>query len=99
TLEVRSGDSRLYVVRDRVEIDGLPGEYVSLIPWSGAAEGVTTNGLRWPLTGGRLEQGSSRGISNELLGDAATIEVKRGVLLVVLPVERSPLNQVVPDPD
>src|SRR5205085_122886 len=53
-VEIRSGDSRLFVVRDRVELAGEAGAYVSLVPWNGPAEGVSTSGLRWALQGARV---------------------------------------------
>ena len=46
---------------------------------------MTTEGLDYPLAGETLEAGSSRGVSNVFTGDAATVEVGRGVLLAVRP--------------
>jgi thiamine pyrophosphokinase len=43
---------------------------------------VVTVGLRYPLNGDTLVRGSTRGISNELIGEQASIEVKDGCLLV-----------------
>src|SRR5690606_35602307 len=63
---VGRGGSRLHVVRSSRTLVGEPGEYVSLLAVHGPAEGVRTDGLRYPLRGERLEPGSSRGVSNEL---------------------------------
>lgn len=90
-LEARAGRSRLFVVRDEVSFEGQPGEYVSLLAWNGAAERVRTHGLRWALHGERLEPGSSRGVSNELVDPTGRVEVATGLVLVVLPGERSPM--------
>ena len=49
------------------------------------AHGVRTDGLRFPLHGEDLLPGSTRGISNELLGTTATVTVADGVLLAVQP--------------
>ena len=65
------------------EIAGEAGNVVSLIPVGGAAQGITTTGLRWPLNGGGLAPGSTRGISNEMIGAEAAIEVDDCVLLIV----------------
>jgi len=69
----------------RTSIEGVPGAYVSLIPVHGRVEGVTTQGLRFPLHAEPLLAGSSRGISNELLGGPACVAVERGALLIVVP--------------
>jgi thiamine pyrophosphokinase len=84
-IEARADRSRVYVVRDRVDIEAEPGQHVSLIPWHGPATGVTTEGLRWALERGTLDSGSTRGISNELTGSSASVSVEEGVLLVVVP--------------
>jgi len=77
------GTALVYVVKDRVMFRGMAGEYVSLIPWGGAAERVLARGLRWELSYETLEVGSSRGVSNELTGYEAMVTVKSGTLLVV----------------
>jgi thiamine pyrophosphokinase len=79
------GTARITVVRVRATVAGRPGDLCSLIPAGGPAVGVRTTGLRYPLHGEDLLPGSTRGISNELLGDHATVELAAGVLLVVQP--------------
>ena len=64
-------------------IEGTPGELVSLVPVGGTAGGVVTTGLRWGLEGEDLVFGSTRGISNELSDDRATVSLREGRLLVV----------------
>lgn len=73
---IRSGDS--------VEITGNPGDTASLIPLAGNARGITTSGLEYPLEKGTLHFGSTRGISNVLQGNRATVSVEEGLLLCVL---------------
>lgn len=81
----RLGTALVTVVRDRRSIHGSPGDLVSLIPVLGPGGGVTTAGLRWPLTDAVLEAGSSRGISNEFVGGTAYVRVVTGVLLAIQP--------------
>jgi len=68
---------------ERVEILGRSGDTVSLIPWGGMVEGVATKGLKWTLFGEPLYPGNTRGISNLMVDDAASIEISSGLLLVV----------------
>ncbi len=65
------------------EVRGSPGEIVSLIPWGSPAEGVVTEGLRWPLHGETLFPHRTRGVSNELTGETASVTLTAGLLLVV----------------
>ena len=71
---------QLLVAPVRRAIASRPGAIVSLVPW-GADARVTTEGLRWSLRNERLTSGSTRGLSNESLGEGA-IEVHEGALLL-----------------
>lgn len=60
------------------------GAQVSLLGLHGAVRGVTTTGLRWPLTDADLAAGTSRGVSNEAVGPVS-VTIADGVLTVVMP--------------
>lgn len=64
-------------------LKGAAGDLVTLLPIGGDAEGVTTTGLRWPLGAEALLVGRSRGLSNEVVRPPASVQLERGVLLVV----------------
>jgi len=67
----------------RLELGGTAGDLVSLFPLGSAVEGVTTEGLRFPLHDETLTLGPSRGLSNEMLAEQAQVRTRRGRLLVV----------------
>ena len=69
----------------RARSTGAPGDLLSLLPVHGAAEGVTTEGLEYPLRGETLPPGTSRGVSNVFAASEARITVERGCLLAVRP--------------
>jgi thiamine pyrophosphokinase len=77
------GPATALVVRSEVEIQGQPGDLVTLLPQGGDAVGVTTEGLRWPLVDETIKHGSSRGLSNLLTSDVARVTVATGVLLAI----------------
>jgi thiamine pyrophosphokinase len=79
------GASTLRVMHDResLDFDGSAGDFVSLLPLTRDVSGVTTSGLRYALTDAVLEQGPARGLSNELLERAATVQIDRGRLAVI----------------
>lgn len=79
------GDARAHVVRGTRTVTGSPGDLLTLLPAHGGAEGVTTEGLEYPLRGETLPPGTSRGVSNVFSASAATITVERGCLLAVRP--------------
>jgi len=66
-----------------VEIQGTVGDYVSLLPMSERVEGVSTEGLLFPLTDETLVQGPARGLSNELVGEQAAVRTRNGRLAVI----------------
>jgi len=78
------GNQTIYLIQNQENIEGQPGDTVSLIPLSGDAHGVTTHGLEYPLTEGSLPFGATLGISNVLLGTSATVEVREGLVMCVV---------------
>jgi len=68
----------------RIEFRASPSDYLSLQSLAPGADGVTTEGLRYPLAGASLPHGPSRGLSNEFIATSAAVSVARGRLLVTL---------------
>jgi thiamine pyrophosphokinase len=58
------------------------GGLVTLLPVNGDADGVTTQGLRYPLGDETLRFGRARGLSNEVSSLPAKVTVRKGSLLV-----------------
>lgn len=77
------GDAHVAVVSDAASLPGGPGTIVSLLPIGGAARGVTTGGLRWPLVDEDLELGTTRGVSNVVERDGASVRLRAGSLLAI----------------
>jgi thiamine pyrophosphokinase len=67
----------------RRDLPGPIGGLVSLLPLGDGVEGVTTSGLQYPLTDEPLPAGPARGLSNVRQEAAATVTVRRGMLLIV----------------
>jgi thiamine pyrophosphokinase len=72
-----------------LELDGAPGDWVTLAPISELAAGVTTDGLRYRLHREDLIRGSTRGVSNELTARRGSVELDSGLLLVAVTTRRS----------
>jgi thiamine pyrophosphokinase len=78
------GEQRLYILRGENEIDAHLDERVSLIPLGGAALGITTTGLAYPLRDEMLNLGSTRGVSNVVIAKGPRVKIRLGVLLCVI---------------
>jgi thiamine pyrophosphokinase len=85
SVRIVDGHEEVLLVRggEVVSLKGQAGDVVSLLPMGGDVDGVTTAGLAWALHGDTLRFGLSRGVSNEMTGELARIEVEDGYLLVV----------------
>jgi len=84
-LDALVGDAVVHVVRGERTLRGSPGDLVTLLPLGGAAEGVTTSGLEYPLAAETLSSGTTRGVSNVFLGEEARVTVASGVVLAICP--------------
>ncbi len=83
SLRLIAGHAEAHVVRRSVRLRGATGEYVSLLPLSDEAGGVTTDGLKYALADAVLYRADSLGVSNEMVAPEASVQVGVGVLLVV----------------
>lgn len=77
-------NAQLLVTKDQITITNEGYERVSLIPISEKVTGVTVTGLRYELNNDVLYRADSRGTSNRFQDESARIEIKEGVLLIVM---------------
>ncbi|MFL7867711.1 MAG: thiamine diphosphokinase [Anaerolineales bacterium] len=82
-IRLDDGVEQVFFCRKQADIHGRSGDIVSLIPWHATVEGVTTEGLQWPLYSETLYPDKSRGVSNVMLTDEASIHIRSGLLLIV----------------
>lgn len=77
-------NNRVYLIRDKIKIGRSEGYKLSLLPATPVVEGVTTEGLAWPLFNYTMKMGTGIGISNEFTEESATIRISSGRLYVIL---------------
>jgi thiamine pyrophosphokinase len=75
--------NEITIIKDSILLKKEKGIKISLLPLSAATEGVTTEGLCYPLNEETLKMGSTRGISNEFVSDVAQIGISGGLLVVI----------------
>ncbi len=73
--------SELYISDSQIIISGKPGDTLSILPLTGELY-VSASGLKYPLENLNLKWGSSRGISNIMLGSKAEINITGGHALI-----------------
>jgi thiamine pyrophosphokinase len=87
-LDVRllEGRQELRLLRSGASLvfQGMPGDTVSLIPLSAVAAGIVTTGLEYPLMDEDLPLGATRGSSNALLSEQASVSLRQGLLLCTI---------------
>ncbi len=68
---------------EKFTLNGGKGDIVSLAALDKEVKGITLSGLEYPLKDGMLRLGSTRGISNVLVENTATVCLEKGLLLCV----------------
>ena len=82
---ILDGGITMSVLREETVAFGNTEEgYLSLFSLGEKAEGVTITGMKYPLTDAKITNDYPIGISNEFIGEESRIEVKRGMLLLIL---------------
>ncbi|MPM52203.1 Thiamine pyrophosphokinase [bioreactor metagenome] len=83
SVRLEDGSQEVFVFRTSTTLNGHPGDIVSLIPLWGAATGVLTEGLAYPLHNETLYPERSRGISNVMQANQARVSLSSGLLLCI----------------
>jgi len=82
-LRIIEGEDEARIVRHTAEIEGRPGDLVTLLAVTARCAGVTTRNLLYPLHGETLYRGSTRGVSNVLTAPVGSVALQRGMLLLI----------------
>lgn len=84
-LALIDGPQQAILLRDHgcLSLAGRPGDTLSVVPLTAKVTGVTLVGVQWPLTNATLSLGSTWSISNQFATNQVTVEIERGVALVV----------------
>jgi len=82
-IRLDDGVEEIFVCRDQAQVHGRSGDIVSLIPWGGPVHGVQTKDLKWPLKSEILYPDKTRGVSNEMISETASIQIQSGLLIII----------------
>lgn len=80
---IESSGQRLFFLDSETQLEGQPGQFISLISYSESAVFAGSTGLKYPLANLTLHSHLSRGISNEFCAEQAIITKQSGEVLAV----------------
>lgn len=80
--------NQVYILTDHtLTLSPQPGYAVSILSWTPVSSGVTLTGFAYPLTNATLTQDDPLGVSNEITGTQATVQVRHGTLLIICSIK------------
>nr|MBC7244857.1 thiamine diphosphokinase [Chloroflexota bacterium] len=82
--KIIAGHTEVWLLRggNELEIQGRPGDIVTLLPLGQDAVGIDSSGLEWVLCDDTLRFGPARGVSNVMTAERARVSLRTGLLLV-----------------
>lgn len=75
--------NEVFLIQKETVIAKREGWHLSLLPVT-TAEKIVSEGLYYPLCGGKMEFGNPYGVSNEFTEEKARVALERGLLLAIL---------------
>lgn len=78
-----SKNSSIYLCKDSIQLRGSIGDTISIIPLFGNAYGLISSGLKFQLNNTDIDFGKPIGISNEMIDNKCSIEIRNGEILVI----------------
>jgi thiamine pyrophosphokinase len=80
------GETLVVTPNHPLRLDLPAGQLVSVLPFDGRVEGITYDGLAYPLLEASMEAGApAYGVSNVALAPPQRIRVRKGRLVVIVP--------------
>lgn len=76
-------NNTISIINKQILIKKGQFKYLSLLPLTSKVEGITLKGTAYELSEATLSCGSSVGVSNEIVGEEAVIQVRSGILIVI----------------
>ncbi|NLB89320.1 MAG: thiamine diphosphokinase [Syntrophomonadaceae bacterium] len=77
-----SPELTIYIVSDKLNLQGKIGDLVSVLALTDDVDGLTERGFKYPLEKVRLEKTNPYAISNYLITENAEIELDNGIIAV-----------------
>jgi len=82
---IKDDNNTIFLVKDDTEINGYPGKLVSFQAFTEKVNGLTIEGVRYPLKKFNLNSWSAYTVSNVFLNDKIRISFDTGILMIIFP--------------
>ena len=83
-IKIIDNNNIVQILDKNIIINKKTGYYLSIVPITECIEGITLNGLKYPLDNVNVQRGSTLCISNEIVDDKAIIQLSKGIGLLFL---------------
>ncbi|ACL69760.1 thiamine diphosphokinase [Halothermothrix orenii] len=84
---VKEPDEEIGLINDRLLIRDKQGARFSILPLDDRVSGVSLKGFKYPLKNAILNRYKTRGISNKIVENKATVKVEKGLLMYIISEE------------
>ncbi len=81
---LKNGKNEAFLTAKAIKIPKKDGWYLSVFAYDNACEGITLRGTKYEVENVTLDTNFPLGVSNEITGEFAEIDVKKGRLLIIL---------------
>lgn len=83
--EMRDSANSIFMIKNsKIILDKKENWSVSVFSYTEKSQGISLTGLKYPLSNATLTSTFPIGVSNEFVADTATVEVREGLLLIIL---------------
>lgn len=76
-------NNEIYVIKDKIKLEGKKGDILSLLPLSTKVDGIDLTGVYYPLQNAEMELGNPYGVSNKFEASTIELSIKSGYLAVI----------------
>lgn len=82
-IRILDSHNEIYMINDTLTLDKKDNTYVSVIPITEVAKGITLEGFKYETYDLDFYASTTLGISNEIIKEKGTIKIRDGICLVV----------------
>lgn len=76
-------NNEIYYTEDEFTLSGKQGDTISIIPFEGDINDITTEGLEYPLKNQSIKSGTSLGVSNVMTGNKCAVKIGSGKAFII----------------
>ncbi|MTI47717.1 thiamine diphosphokinase [Sporosalibacterium faouarense] len=83
-IKIVNSNNEIFITKDKLILDRQENTFVSVIPITEVAKGVTLRGFKYETNDIDFRMDETLGISNEIINEKGIIEIREGICLVII---------------